>query len=226
MKEESPKKGSRRKKIVDELVVVNIDEANKISDQLKKVGKFHYPTKKNKDCLFEAYLSNLNLPKGYDVMKFHRQIAGYGVKNADFFHDKIHVEGESLESYFRNLASGKSSGDKHTLELISLMWNTRITVLSPHYPPIKIWHSQDVDDSHCILVWNGNNHYVGTRFVEDPQCRLRSVDNTIHVRYKPVNVHNKTPVKIKSEPLDEKASVDKDKNGNPLNPDEDEKTDM
>ena len=92
------------------------------------------------------------------------------------------LKGESYESYFSNIASGLSSGDRHCLEIISIMWSTRITILSPHFPLIKIWHSQDVADSHCILVWNGNNHYIGTCFVEDPVCQLRSVDNTIHVR--------------------------------------------
>ena len=123
--------------------------------------------------------------KGYDVAKFHRQISGYGAKNIDFFHDKIYFKGESYESYFRNIASGLSSGDRHCLEIILIMRSTSITILSPHFPLIKIWHSQDVADLHCILVWNGNNHYIGTHFVEDPVCRLRSVDNSIHVRTSP-----------------------------------------
>ena len=51
--------------------------------------------------MFNAYLSNLVVPDGYDAQKFRKQIVAYGIKNIDFLCDKIHLEGrESIESYF------------------------------------------------------------------------------------------------------------------------------
>ena len=93
--------------------------------------------------MFNAYLSNLVVPDGYDAQKFCKQIVAYGIKNMEFFRDKIHLEGrESIESYFRNIAEGLSAGDRHCLEIMSLMLNTRVTVINPHYDLIKIWHNQ------------------------------------------------------------------------------------
>ena len=62
-KEENSKKGRRKKKIVDKLVVTNTEEANAVKDQLTKVGKIHFPTSKNRDCMFAAYLANLNVQR-------------------------------------------------------------------------------------------------------------------------------------------------------------------
>ena len=76
--------------------MANTEEANAVKDQLAKVGKLHFPTSKNRDCMFAAYLANLNVPEGYDVVKFCRQITEYGAKIIDFFHDKILLEGGVL----------------------------------------------------------------------------------------------------------------------------------
>ena len=76
-----------------------------------------------------------------------------------------------------------------------------MTVINPHYDPIKIWHNQDLEDSHIIIVWNGNNHYVGTQYNEKPVCWLRSIENVIHVKKHKSKVPM-LPVSIKLEPVD------------------------
>ena len=91
----------KKKKAVDNPVVADYKEAKNLIRKLKQVGKHYVKNNKDVDCMFNVYLSNLVVPDGYDAQKFRKQIVAYGIKNINFFHDKIHLEGrESIESYF------------------------------------------------------------------------------------------------------------------------------
>ena len=89
------------------------------------------------DCLFAAYLSNVETPEGYTVLMLHRQLVAFVLNNSSWFQDKIHPENESMESYLHNLASGLSFGDCHCLEILSVMWHMTVSIVNPFYKPIK-----------------------------------------------------------------------------------------
>ena len=211
----SSAKKMKKERSVNDLVVANSSEAKTIIRSLKSVGKKYVAVEMDGNCLYNAYLSNLIVPEGYDVVKFRKQIAAFGVKNYKFFRDKIHLSGESYESYMRNIASGLSYGERHVLEMVTKMWYTRITIINPHFDAIKIWHDQDLEDSHVILAWNGNDHYVGSCFKEAPYLRLRSLENVIHrkktsflVPIKKENIEStseKSPVKFDNTETDAKT---------------------
>ena len=200
----SPRKRGKKKE-VRELVVAGYEEARIIKKTLKNVQKKYVPVSENGDCVFNAYLSNIDVPEGYDAGMLRRQLVAFTLKNMPWFENKIHPQNESMESYLRNIASGLCFGDRHCLEVISMMWKTTISVVNPHGEPIKIWHDLDLEDVNVIICWNGNNHYVGTCFIEEPHIRLRSIDAKIHVKHS--EKKKKTPIEIavKKEP-DESVS--------------------
>ena len=206
----SPKK-KRRSKVVQELVVADYQEAKTVIKTLKDIDKEYVVTEQTGDCLYHAYLQNIQVPEGYTISHFRKQLTAFALRNVKFFRDKIHTEKESLESYLRNLSSGRSFGDRHSLEIATLMWNTRVSIVSPQHPVINIWHGQDLADSHIVICWNGNNHYVGTRFVDEPHTRLRSIDNVIHIKHlpkPPKESHTGVSVKLEQMDISEPLSVD------------------
>ena len=164
---------------VNDLVVADADEAKTIIRSLKQIGKKYVSVDMDGNCLLNAYLSNIIVPDEYDVTKFRKQLAAFSLKNYNLFRNKIHTPGESYESYMRNLAQGRSYGDRHCLEMATMMWSTRVSIINPHFETIHIWHDQELEDSHIVLAWNGNDHYVGSCFKETPHLRLRSLDNVV-----------------------------------------------
>ena len=178
----SPRKRGKKRE-VRELVVAGYKEARIIKKTLKTVQKKYVPVLENSDCVFNAYLSNIDVPKGYDAAMLRRQLVAFTLKNTPWFQNKIHPQNESMESYLRNVASGLCFGDRHCLEIISMMWKTIISIVNPHDEPINIWHDLDLEDVNVIICWNGNNHYVGTCFIAEPHICLRLIDAKIHVKH-------------------------------------------
>ena len=96
----SLKKRKGLKKAMDELVVGEGKDAKTIMTTLSSISKCYKAVEKNGHCVYAAYLSNLNVPAGYDVMKFRRQIAAFAVQNCKFFRGRIIPdENELFESY-------------------------------------------------------------------------------------------------------------------------------
>ena len=162
---------------------------------MKTVQKKYVPISENGDCVFNAYLSNIETPEGYHAGMLRRQLVAFALKNMPWFRNKIHPQNESMESYLRSVASGLCFGDRHCLEIISMMWNTTISIVNPHDEPIKIWHDLDLEDVNVIICWNGINHYAGTCFAEEPHIRPKSIDAKIHVKHSEKQKKNQLKLK-------------------------------
>ena len=83
----SLKKRKGLKKAMDKLVVGEGKDAKTIMTTLSSIGKCYKAVEQNSHCVYAAYLGNLNVPAGYDVLKFRRQIAAFAVKNCKFFRE-------------------------------------------------------------------------------------------------------------------------------------------
>ena len=225
----SPSKRKGYMKIQDELLLGNVDEAYTMATDLKENGKKHTVVVANGDCMFNAILSCIEHPVKYTASVFRKQIVSFALHNVQWFKDKIVCEGQSFESYLRNVSQGLCYGDRNVLQIVSMLWKIRITILNPFEPPDHIWHNEGTKGAHILLCWNGHNHYSGTINTESSNVRLQPIRNVIHYKSKSsirlparmlqkktevekireeLKSLNETPV-IKEEPLS-----DKDENGN------------
>ena len=162
---------TKKKTVVEELVVSTEDEAFSIVSDLKNIGRKYSCVKNDDNSLYCAILSCINVPPGFTVPIFRKQIVAYALRNSDFFGRKLSFS-ESFESFCRNLAGGLSYGNKNSLYLISLMWNVSISVLDPFVEEVKILHNIPLAEVDIVLVCNGLTHFSGSYFIQDPHIRL------------------------------------------------------
>ena len=187
---------------VDELFVRSEDEAFTLVSDLKKLHRSYVPIKKDGDCMFRAILSCINVPNGVTISGFRKQIACYIMRNINFFRNRLSLgNSENLESFIRNLADGRSSGDRNILQAVVVMWNVTISVLNPFSEEDRVWHNETLDKVDIVLLWNGFNHYNGSIFSEEPSVRLFPKKSYLITRCEALN-----PVRIKSEKDDSSSS--------------------
>lgn len=132
------------------------------------------------NCLYRSILVQVAHDKSrFSVKDLRKQVALYILENFEIFypmlqHD-LQREGESFESYIRNVASGEVWGDNVIMAAIVKMWNISISLLSPvlklaNGKPVlhNVYH--DKKKPQVILVMNGgdsessvpNTHFSGT----------------------------------------------------------------
>ena len=198
----SPSKRKGYMKIQDELLLGNVDEAYTMATDLKDNGKKHTVVVANGDCMFNAILSCIEHPVKYTASVFRKQIVSFALHNVQWFKDKIVCEGQSFESYLRNVSQGLCYGDRNVLQIVSMLWKIQITILNPFEPPDHIWHNEGTKGAHILLCWNGHNHYSGTINTEGPNVRLQPIRNVIHYK-------SKSSIKLPARMLQKKAEVEK-----------------
>ena len=68
----------------------------------------------------------------------------------------------SFYSYLKDLLKPTTWGDEIILTVISMMWQTRITVLRGEtLKQEKIRHTRSIEDCDILIVLAGNSHYTG-----------------------------------------------------------------
>ena len=152
--------------------------------------------------MFRAILSCVNVPNGVTISGFRKQIACYIMRNINFFRNRLSLgNSENLESFIRNLADGRSFGDRNILQAVAVMWNVTITVLNPFSAEDRVWHNETLDKVDIVLLWNSFKHYSGSIFSEEPSVRLFPKKSYLITRCEALN-----PIRIKSEKDDSSSS--------------------
>ena len=182
------------------------DEAYSLVSDLKNIGRKYSCIKNDGHSLFCAILSCINVPPGFTVPIFRKQIVAYALRNFDFFGRKLSLN-ESFESFCRNLAGGLSYGNKNSLYLISLMWNVSISVLDPYNEEVKILHNIPLADVDIVLACNGFSHFSGSYFIQNPHVRLSPRKFRVTKKKNLPDEFSGKPVQIKTEKKEDEDTV-------------------
>ena len=171
------------KQAMNELLLSTEDEAYTIMSDLEENGRTYTVIVPNGDCLYASILSCIEHPDKYDIDMFRHQIVAFALHNMNFFKEKIITTNDKcIESYLRNVKEGLIYGDRNVLQIISMMWKMRISILNPYEELDHIWHNQGLSGVHVILCWNGHNHYSGSEFTEELHVHLQPLKSKIFVK--------------------------------------------
>ena len=228
----SPSKKKGLKKIAHELLLANENEAFTLESDLCDLGKNYTVIIPDGDSMFNAVLSCLEHPAEYTASVFRKHIVSFALHNIEWFKTKLITEGQSLESYLRNISCGLSYGDRNCLQIMAMLWKMRISVLNPFEEADHIWHGEGLEGAHVVLIWNGHNHYSGSINISSENAKLKPIRNTVHYKTKVTTLPNKLQARkaelqkiaedlktlnqpaIKNEPQSDDDSSKIDVNGN------------
>ena len=183
------------------------DEAYSLVSDLKNIGRKYSCIKNDGHSLYCAVLSCINVPPGFTVQIFRKQIVAYALRNSDFFGRKLSFMNESFESFCRNLAGGLSYGNKNSLILISLMWNVSISVLDPYNEEVMILHKIPLADVDIVLACNGFTHFSGSYHIQNPHIRLSPRKFRVTKKKNLPEEFSRKPVQIKTEKKEDEDAV-------------------
>ena len=96
--------------VKEDLLVSTDDQAYTIVNDLEETSRKYVYVRKDGDCLYAAVLSSINVPHGFNISIFWRQIVAYALQNVDFFRKRLSYKKESFESFLHNLSGGFCMG--------------------------------------------------------------------------------------------------------------------
>ena len=70
------------------------DQAYTIVNDLEEIGRKYVYVRKDGNCLFQSVLLSINVPPGYNISIFRRQIVAYALRNVDFFRKRLSYKKE------------------------------------------------------------------------------------------------------------------------------------
>ena len=159
------KSSDKVKTQVKHLRVESEDAAYTLVSDAHSFGRKYISTDGNGNCLYEAVLMQVFHLEDFTIALFRKEVGFFVVENWRFFFPILKAqlpEGQSFESYARNIYLGFAHGDLLVLQVIAKMWRLKITVIDPYVAPIKVWHDASPEKTDIVLLYNGNDHYSGT----------------------------------------------------------------
>ena len=142
-------------------------EWEKVKAELKKYDRVINETPMNGNCCYKACLQQTSHPDNYDEDDLRRHCSYFLAKYPEVIEPHIRegLEGQTVKSWIINQFEGRMYGDIIALTCISLMWNVAITVITPHMPPMHLFHSKKAKPD-IVLVHNGRTgaqgHFTST----------------------------------------------------------------
>lgn len=147
------------------LLLKNDKELEEITKTLKK--KYKRKPKSvplNGESMFNALLAQIVLVDNFGCADLRNQIGHFGSKFWDLLDDILLSEEQSAESFLRNIFNGYALGNKKILEIVAIMWNAAIDIVTPGRSIKHIRH--DGSRADFVLIHNGykgkKSHYSAT----------------------------------------------------------------
>ena len=123
-------------------------------------------TLQNGNFLYNSILEQiLRHHQRYTSSFLRKQAAFYLASYPEVFASQIKaLVDEPLESYILNQFHRYAYGDYLILGVIDIMWNLKITIITPELEDIKVFHRSETP--HILIVYNGRDslegHYTAT----------------------------------------------------------------
>ena len=163
------------------LNVVDSEEVYCIVNKLAEVKRRFVSVLQDGDS-FNAVLSCVISPEGFDSSMLRKQVVIFAIRNVDYLEEELMKdEKDSLESYLLNISHGLSYGDRKCLVLISAMWKVSITVVHASGEDRIRDHKFKLSETDIVLCWNRCLHYSGTVHVNEPIFRIKPKKDKIYV---------------------------------------------
>ena len=145
-------------------------------------------------CLFHAVRRGINIPKQYTNRLIRRELAVYCARNADIIRNQhlsvlkgeygfsqqsgqaheecgLHEGPYSIRTYIKNIGKPWTWGDSVCLDMISRMWDLRITILDTqdmtNLKEKRIRHQLPMEEVDMVLLFDGKTHYSGAIKMEE-----------------------------------------------------------
>ena len=118
------------------------------------------------DCLLHAIRDQTHINPNWTIQENRQTIGFYLAKLPEQFY--MFAEGyctdQSYESYVRNFFNGHSYGDEVIVGVWGHIWNMKITIISPYYEDLKVFHNDD-ENPDIVIVHNGQTDTDGHYFL-------------------------------------------------------------
>ena len=149
-----------------------------VEKYLDSVHRLIVPTDRGYNNVFDSIMTQLHVPKKFTSNVMRHQLASYFIENVDFLYPKMssYLQSNNLTylSYVMGTYHGSIWGDEFIIGVITMMFNIRITVISPYFN--DLWHifHDGLEEPDIILVVNGSHfgsepvnisHFTSTRGV-------------------------------------------------------------
>ena len=154
-------------------MTIHLNRVDKYLDTLDRVA---IATDGGYNNLFKAIRMQLHVPKRFTEVMMRHQLSSYLIERVEFFYpqmvDYLKLKQLTFTSYVIGVYNGRVWADEFLIGAIGMMYNVRITVVSPYLSNVwNVFHDGHVQPD-IVLVCNGayfgsgrdnNTHFSGTR---------------------------------------------------------------
>ena len=144
------------------------DELEVLKTKASKYGRDLKPVPIDGDCLLHAVCDQTQINPNWTIPE-NRQTLGFYLAKLPkqfFMFAEAYCTEQSYESYVRNFFNGHSYGDELIAGVWGHIWNMKITIISPYYDDLKVFHT-DEENPDIVIVHNGradeDGHYFSTK---------------------------------------------------------------
>ena len=149
-----------------------------VENYLDSVHRLIVPTDRGYNNVFDSIMAQLHVPKKFTSNVMRHQLASYFIENTDFLYPKMNsylqLNKLTFLSYVMGIYHGSIFGEEFIIGAIAMMFNIRITVISPYFN--DLWHifHDGLEEPGIILLVNGSHfrsepdnisHFTSTRGV-------------------------------------------------------------
>ena len=175
------------------------DDLETLKTKAAKYGRDLKAVPIDGDCLLHAIRDQTHINPNWTIQENRQTIGFYLAKLPEQFY--MFAEGyctdHSYERYVRNFFNGHSYGDEVIAGVWGHIWNMKITIISPYYEDLKVFHNDD-ENPDIIILHNGrtdtDGHYFSTSMHNKRSKRLPVVGSNHSFKItvlKDVNHHYK-----------------------------------
>ena len=142
------------------------DELNIVQKYLDMCERVIIPMDKGGNNLIRSVMTQIHMPKNFTEQMFRHQLASYFVESVDFLYPimRKYLDTNKLtfSSYVMAVYHGTIWADEFIIGAISMLFNIRISIISPLFS--NIWHvyHDGAEKADVVLVCNGTHFGIGT----------------------------------------------------------------
>ena len=143
------------------------DDLKILKDKAAHYGHDLDPVPVDGDCLLHAVRKQCDINPVWTLEENRQTLAFYLAKLPEQFilYANPYIHDQKYESYILNFYHGYSYGDELIASVWGHIWNMKITILSPHMPDLKCFHTEK-NFPDIVICHNGkpgiDGHYFAT----------------------------------------------------------------
>ena len=143
------------------------DDLKILKDKAAHYGRDLDPVPVDGDCLLHAVRKQCDINPAWTLEENQQTLAFYLAKLPEQFilYTNPYILDQKYESYILNFYHGYSYGDELIASVWGHIWNMKITILSPHMPDLKCFHTEK-NFPDIVICHNGkpgiDGHYFAT----------------------------------------------------------------